>query len=577
MRDFVTRVTGGSPRHFRSDLVIAGCLLVAGACVLRFYRIGTQSLWIDESFTLKFSDSTSIAATLRLLLESNGTERFSPLYPLLMHGVIWVGGTSEVALRSFSAICGVAGVMALMAAAAELFDNRAAVLAGVLFTSSSFAVWYSQEARPYSLMLLFVGLQLWALGRCLSSTWRNRPRTGRVWLAVISGVGLFGNILFAISSLSLCLAHLIAVSDRHRWWAAWWPTGVASLPAMTFYLASPIAGAPGAADVMHLQQSAWMNLAYTVFGLLVGVTFGPPQIALRQPDKLTVLGMYLPDLTCAGLLGLVLVVSIILAMRGRRRGDPRWVNFTLVGMAILIATTCAAAFVGVTRLNWQPRHAYFVFLPALLVVAFALSVLTRCSNQVVRAWVFVSLVAFLGANAWSLYNHYTQREYGKDDYRGAAAYLNYVREPGLATVLVEGSIHLLRYYRDAETIDLTDVPDSDLVPRLLELCRAGGEVVVVINRAFYWRGGRQPRGVFGTLFDVREHRVLQYFDIYRLAAKNSEVAPIRTRPTGGREGSSRVYPEWEVRSAATRACCRAQTHSTPRSNGTLGRKPRSAF
>ena len=65
-------------------------------------------------------------------------------------------GTSALALRSFSAVCGVAAVIAVMAAAASLFDRRTALLAGALIASSSFAIWYSQEARPYSLMLLLV-------------------------------------------------------------------------------------------------------------------------------------------------------------------------------------------------------------------------------------------------------------------------------------------------------------------------------------------------------------------------------------------------------------------------------------
>lgn len=503
----------------RSLSLKTGLLCVAVAAVLRFYHLGTQSLWIDEGYTLTFSDTRSIATTVRLVLDSNGTERFSPLYPLLMQGVIQLFGNSEWALRGFSAICGVAAVIAVMAAAAAFFDRRTALLAGVLMASSSYAVWYSQDARPYSLLLLLVSLQLWALGRYLSAGRENHAQLGRGWLAVISGVGLFGSILFAISSLSLCLAHLIATSDRRRWWAAWWPVGVASLPAMAFFLASPIAKAPVAAAVMHLQQSAWMNLGYTVFGLLVGITFGPPQVALRGADKLSVLRAYLPDLAFVVVLGIGLAMTMIFAGRLRRREEPRWANWSLLGIAIMLASTCAAAFVVVTRLNWQPRHAYFVFPPTLLVVSFALGVLTRVSSQILRGPVVVTLAAFLGVNAWSLYNYYTQPEYGKDDYRGAAAYLNHIREPGVPSVLVEGKISLLRYYGDAETIDLTDVPDPDLVPALLALSRPAGEGIVVINRQFYWRGAADPRDLFGPVFDVQDHKVLQYFDIYRLAVR----------------------------------------------------------
>ena len=49
-----------------------------GAAALRFYRIGSQSLWIDEGFTLLHVDTKSIAATLRLILASNGTDLLGP-------------------------------------------------------------------------------------------------------------------------------------------------------------------------------------------------------------------------------------------------------------------------------------------------------------------------------------------------------------------------------------------------------------------------------------------------------------------------------------------------------------------
>jgi 4-amino-4-deoxy-L-arabinose transferase-like glycosyltransferase len=489
------------------------------AAALRFYHIGSQSLWIDEGFTLLHSDTQSIASTLRLILASNGTERFSPLYPLLMHGVIRTWGNSEPALRSISAVCGVAAVVAVMAAAVALFDRRTAILAGALMAASSFAVWYSQEARPYSLMLLLVSLQVWALGRCLRSERRDHTAAGRVLMAVISGVGLFGNILFAISTVSLSVAHLLVAPDRRRWWSAWWPAALASVPAMVFYLASPVTESPGAAGVTHLQQNVLMNLGYTIFGQLFGLTYGPPQAALRGLNKLSGVAGYLPALASAVLLGLALVAALLMARRLRTSGDPTWSNCALLEIAIVLGVGCAGIFVAVTHLNWQPRHAYFVFPPALLVVSFSLSVLSRASHAVRRGQAVVTVVALLGANAWSVYNYYAQPQYGKDDYRGVAAYLNQSRMPGVPSILLFGKAELMRYYGDSETIDLTDVPDSGVVSRVRALSAPAGEVVVAINRKFYWWGGTEPAVVFGAAFDVQELRAFQYFDVYRLRVR----------------------------------------------------------
>lgn len=519
----IGRVAHDSSRRPRSLTLIAALLLILGAGALRFYHIGAQSLWLDEGFTVAYSDTKSFGATMHLILDSQGSERFSPLYLFLLHGVIRLWGDSEFALRSSSGICGIAAVGVLMAAAAAFFDRRAALLAGVLAASSAFAVWYSQDARPYSLLLLLVSLQLWALGRYLSRARAEPTHAGRLQIAVVSGVGLFGNILFAISSVSLCLAHLITASDRRRWWAAWWPAAVASMPAMAFYFVSAVTRSLKVAGLVYLQQNPLMNLGYTIFGELVGITYGPPQVALRGADKLSVAAAYLPDLACAGLLGLALLATIVLAWRLRRPEDPRWSNHALLGIAIFCAAGCAVALVVATRTNWLPRHAFFAFPPALLVLSFSLSELSRTTSRVLRGHVVLALVAFLGTNAWSLYNYYTLPQYGKDDYRGAAAYLNQHREPGVPSVLIGGMIVVLRYYGDGETIDLSGVPDSGLVPRLLKLSQPTGEVVVAINRRFYVWGGADPEVVFATAFDVREHKVLQYFDIYRLAVRKKNV------------------------------------------------------
>jgi hypothetical protein len=210
---------------------------------------------------------------------------------------------------------------------------------------------------------------------------------------------------------------------------------------------------------------------------------------------------------------------MLMARRLRTSGDPKWSNCVLLEIAIVLAAGCAGAFVVVTRLNWQPRHAYFVFPAALLVVSFTLSVLSRASRAVLRGHAAVTLMALLGANVWSLYNYYAQPQYGRDDYRGAAAYLNRIRMPGVPSILLFGKAELMRYYGDSETIDLTEVPDSGVVSRVRALSESAGEAVVVINRKFYWWGGTEPTVVFGATFDVQELRAFQYFDVYRLRVR----------------------------------------------------------
>src|ERR1051326_8293357 len=52
-------------------------------------------------------------------------------------------------------------IPALYLVARDLFGVRAGVIAALMGTLLPFAVWYSQEARNYSLLMLLTTLQFW--------------------------------------------------------------------------------------------------------------------------------------------------------------------------------------------------------------------------------------------------------------------------------------------------------------------------------------------------------------------------------------------------------------------------------
>jgi uncharacterized membrane protein len=73
------------------------------AAVLRLFRLGSQSLWVDEVFSWMSADIGKPWSLAHLLENVHG-----PAYSLLLH--VWGGiaGDSEWALRLPSAILGVA-------------------------------------------------------------------------------------------------------------------------------------------------------------------------------------------------------------------------------------------------------------------------------------------------------------------------------------------------------------------------------------------------------------------------------------------------------------------------------------
>jgi mannosyltransferase len=135
----------------------AGLLLLLGAIVLggsalRFYRLDAQSLWSDELATWRQSHQPTISAVIE-----NGVRPtpYPPAYPVLIYFVEKNVGDSEIALRLPSAVAGVLSIIAMFLLAKQLYSVREGVIAAGLLAFSYQPIYYSQEARAYSLLLLF--------------------------------------------------------------------------------------------------------------------------------------------------------------------------------------------------------------------------------------------------------------------------------------------------------------------------------------------------------------------------------------------------------------------------------------
>ena len=86
--------------HPRTWVLLVLVLLLAAA--LRFYRLDAQSFWHDEGNTARL-----VERSLHLIVEGAAGDIHPPGYYLLLRSWWLLAGSSEFALRSFSALCGV--------------------------------------------------------------------------------------------------------------------------------------------------------------------------------------------------------------------------------------------------------------------------------------------------------------------------------------------------------------------------------------------------------------------------------------------------------------------------------------
>src|SRR5438270_6874172 len=109
----------------RAQLLLVPVL--AAAATLRFYRIDAQSLWSDEgsSVAQALRDLPAIAANAALDIHP-------PLYYILLHFWVIPFGSGEVAVRSLSALLGVALVALCYLLGAQVSGWRVGLVAASL-------------------------------------------------------------------------------------------------------------------------------------------------------------------------------------------------------------------------------------------------------------------------------------------------------------------------------------------------------------------------------------------------------------------------------------------------------------
>ncbi|MFA4849649.1 MAG: glycosyltransferase family 39 protein [Methanoregula sp.] len=122
---------------------------------LRFYNLGFNSLWLDEATT----NTYALMSIPDIWKATAGGEFNPPLFYWIEHIMLMVGN-NEVILRFVPALLGVLTIPLIYFAGKEFMDRNVGIIAAAAFAFSPFLIFYSQEARAYSMMLFFVAFAL---------------------------------------------------------------------------------------------------------------------------------------------------------------------------------------------------------------------------------------------------------------------------------------------------------------------------------------------------------------------------------------------------------------------------------
>jgi len=112
-----------------------------------------QSFWLDEATSGLVVRNFNLG---EIITKFSPGDFHPPLYYLILKIWSYVFGTSEIALRMPSVIFGILTIYLVYLIGKELFNKKVGLIAGALLATSGLHVYYSQEARMYSLVALLV-------------------------------------------------------------------------------------------------------------------------------------------------------------------------------------------------------------------------------------------------------------------------------------------------------------------------------------------------------------------------------------------------------------------------------------
>jgi mannosyltransferase len=246
-------------------LVLAG--LIAAGAALRFATLGDRSFWVDEGLTVRLMH-LPFGDMLHLWRRQ---EDNPPLYYVVAWVWTRVFGSGEVGLRSLSAVLGTATIPVAYAATARLASRRAGLVAAALAAVSPMLVWFSQDGRSYSLLVLLSGLSFLAFLRA-----RERPSPGRLAAWALPSAGALATHYYAVFPIAAEAVFLLWGHRRNR--AVW---AAVTAPAVVLAALVPIAVSQRSGGVaVFLRGSSLASRAVQVPAQYV-VGFQPPaQVAV---------------------------------------------------------------------------------------------------------------------------------------------------------------------------------------------------------------------------------------------------------------------------------------------------------
>lgn len=412
------------------------------AFALRVYRLDGQSLWYDEGVTAQLAQRS-----LRELTAWTANDIQPPLYYYLVAGWGRLAGWSEWSLRFPSVGFGLV-LAPLMAALTRRLTQRSAAgqWAAIITAFHPALVYYSQEARMYTLLLLG-GV---AAGYCLVRSAEREQRRRFLLLYVAAAVGAIYTHYFAFFLLlAIGLAYLAnPISTRKPVW---------------YFLAANLA--------IFALYTPWLRVLFTRLAIDNSYWQGEFKLGegLRHAAITFTSGESLQETQATWLLlplGLITTLALWRLWQAGSHSPPPGQRSPLLRYGLLwLVIPCAAILTLATFAPKFNARYTLIALPGLIMLwAAGLTgpAAPATGKQPQRRLALLSLGALLAVFLWADRNWFFDPAFTKDQWRAVTEFLRPRLKPEETVVLVSGHAWPVWHYY-APDIPVTRLPAIDVL------------------------------------------------------------------------------------------------------------------
>lgn len=445
-------------------MALAALMVLGG--MLRVFRLGYQSMWNDEIVTY----ISSFGTPWRVITQRVENSNIPPLYYLVANAALplqrWLG--TESALRLPSVIVGVLTIPLVFVVVRRWLGTATALAAAAFVAISPFHVWYSQEARPYALLVFLSLVALFCLQQALAhpTNWGWKAATA------IAAVSTFYCHTIGLAFMAFVAAYAVLATTDDQFGPGWW-AGVRTRGtdwrivwrthwrgwAITF-LAMAVLCVPAVYRLVSFPPTesadstrgvSPIQLGYALWSFAVGYSLGPSLGELHTADRHAVLSRYAATVLSVGV-GVVVLTGLgvwrLLGRSGARtNGDvPEPGSAAAIGLWFAFPLVFAVGGALLTVHPFNVRYTIISFLPAVLFIVLGLEALPA---RALRAAAWAGVVA---VSAAALAGYYFDPRYARDDNRGAAAFFTGHAAPGELVIAHRAfTAKDLRHYAPAAT------------------------------------------------------------------------------------------------------------------------------